>query len=511
MDTPSDSPRKAASGPDLTGSQIGDYRLLRRLGHGAMAEVYLAEQCSLKRRVAFKVLRDELTGDETYVKRFRREAEAAASLIHANIVQIHEVGCVDGVYFIAQEYVEGQNLSRWIARHDRPDLPHALSVMRQVAAALAKAAAHGIIHRDIKPENILLTRSGEVKVADFGLARWPRQDDGVELTRVGVTLGTPLYMSPEQVEGRSLDPRSDLYSFGVTCYHLLTGAPPFTGQTPLSVAVQHLKKEPQPLASVRSDLPAELCRVIHKMLAKDPKNRHQSARDLLQELRQLQRDELGDEWPDSLPGWETTGPEEDTLGPIQATQRIQAVMDTAAMAARGRWRGGALIASMLAACVAGGLLAWWTTRPVSIIAGAAIEAAAPVPRQKSVQLQTIQAARLGTLAAWQAVIDNYPDQQYYVCWAKQQIARIHLLSRDFGEALPLFRELAEFDPANRRLRAFGLAGQAVVLTHQKKYKRSAEILKQLAPLNADLKDDVLRQAVKLAAQRNASEIAPPAG
>ena len=226
--------------PDLSGRQVGDFGILRRLGQGAMAVVYLAEQSSLKRHVALKVLKSSLASDETYVKRFQREAQAAAALVHANIVQIYEVGQAGGTYYIAQEYVQGMNLRQWTSRHGAPDLRLALAIMRQVTAALAKAAEHAIVHRDIKPENILLTKSGEVKVADFGLARFQRANEAVDLTQVGITVGSPLYMSPEQVEGRSLDTRSDLYSFGVTCYQMLAGVPPFSGETPLSVALQHL-------------------------------------------------------------------------------------------------------------------------------------------------------------------------------------------------------------------------------------------------------------------------------
>src|SRR5271165_1532971 len=184
---------------DLSGRQVGDFRILRRLGRGAMAEVYLAEQCPLKRWVAIKVLRSELADDKTYLRRFEREAQAAASLVHANIVQIHEVGQVDGLHYIVQEYVQGQNLRDWLARNGPPLLQQALSIMRQITAALGKAAEHGVIHRDIKPENIMITAAGDVKVADFGLARVLRESDtdATSLTQIGVTMGTPLYMSPE--------------------------------------------------------------------------------------------------------------------------------------------------------------------------------------------------------------------------------------------------------------------------------------------------------------------------
>ena len=265
------------NGGDLSGRRLGDFQLLRRLGRGAMAEVYLAEQDRLKRRVAVKILKPELAGDRTYLQRFELEAQAAASLVHANIVQIYEVGCVDKLHYIAQEYVQGQNLRDYLARHGPPDLSHALSIMRQVASALAKAAEQGVVHRDIKPENIMLTAGGEVKVADFGLARLTREGTANDLTQVGITLGTPLYMSPEQVEGKALDPRSDLYSLGVTCYQMLSGSPPFTGETALGVAVQHLKSRPQPLEAIRPDLPASLCRIVHRMLAKLPAERFASA------------------------------------------------------------------------------------------------------------------------------------------------------------------------------------------------------------------------------------------
>ena len=260
-----------------------------------MAEVYLAEQVRLKRRVAVKILKPELAGDRTYLQRFELEAQAAASLIHANIVQIYEVGCVDQLHYIAQEYVQGQNLRDYLARHGPPDLSHALSIMRQAASALAKAAEQGVVHRDIKPENIMLTAGGEVKVADFGLARLTHEGAANDLTQVGMTLGTPLYMSPEQVEGRPLDPRSDIYSFGVTCYQMLSGSPPFVGETALGVAVQHLKSRPKPLEAIRPDLPPMLCRIVHRMLAKSPSERFESARELLRELRRLQIEHFGDE------------------------------------------------------------------------------------------------------------------------------------------------------------------------------------------------------------------------
>jgi eukaryotic-like serine/threonine-protein kinase len=244
--------------PTLTGRKLGDYQILRRLGRGGMADVYLAEQGSLNRQVAFKVLRSSLASDDNYVRRFRNEALAAAKLSHANIVQIYGVDCVEGVHFIVQEYVKGQNLRQLLNRRSSIECRLATNIMRQVAAALYRAGQQGIIHRDIKPENIMLAATGEVKVADFGLARVVQNGEAMNLTQIGMTMGTPLYMSPEQVEGKSVDQRSDLYSFGVTCYHMLAGRPPFVGETPLSIAVQHLKTEPDRSGRAASGLAAGL-------------------------------------------------------------------------------------------------------------------------------------------------------------------------------------------------------------------------------------------------------------
>lgn len=272
---------------DVRDKMLGEFRLLRRLGRGGMADVFLAEQTSLHRNVAVKVLRSDLLKEASYLSRFQREASAAAGLNHPNIVQVYTVGEQEGVYFIAQEYVQGQNLREFLVRKGPPELPLALLIMRQVASALSAAHEAQIVHRDIKPENIMLTRRGEVKVADFGLAKSVQRDGPVNLTQVGTTMGTPLYMSPEQVNGSTLDQRSDLYSFGVTCYHMLAGVPPFRGETAMSVAVQHLKEEAKPLAELRPDLPVELCQLVHKLMAKSADERFQSAAAVLKDLKRI--------------------------------------------------------------------------------------------------------------------------------------------------------------------------------------------------------------------------------
>src|SRR5438477_4222174 len=220
--------------PDWSGKNLGDFHLLRRLGQGGMGQVYLAEQISLKRKVAIKTMRTDLAVSAVSLQRFKAEAEAIARLNHANIVQVYAIGEEAGLHYMALEYVEGRNLREFLSKKGPPELPLALSIMRQVAAALQRAGELGIVHRDIKPENILLTRRGEVKVADFGLSRcYADGQPATHLTQPGLTMGTPLYMSPEQIQGNPVDPRSDIYSFGVSCYHMLTGQPPFRGQTAL--------------------------------------------------------------------------------------------------------------------------------------------------------------------------------------------------------------------------------------------------------------------------------------
>jgi serine/threonine-protein kinase len=272
---------------DLTGRTLGDFHVLRRLGQGGMGQVYLAEQVSLKRKVALKILRPELAANAQALQRFKLEAESVARTTHPNIVQVYAFGTAEGISYMALEYVEGRNLREYVARKGPPELLVSLSIMRQVAAALQRAGELGIVHRDIKPENILLTRKGEVKVADFGLSRSLTGDQPLNLTQTGVTMGTPLYMSPEQVEGKPVDPRTDIYSFGVTCYFMLAGQPPFRGETAFEVALQHIRAEPKPLADVRPDLPPGLCAIVHKMMARDPASRYQTGRDLLRDVVRL--------------------------------------------------------------------------------------------------------------------------------------------------------------------------------------------------------------------------------
>jgi serine/threonine-protein kinase len=459
------------SEPDLSGRRIGDYQLLRRLGRGGMAEVYLAEQLSLRRQVALKVLRRSLAGDEAYIRRFQHEAQAAAKLVHANIVQIYEVGCVDGIYYICQEYVPGQNLKQLLSRLGRGvDVVQAVNVIRQVAAGLHKAAEEKIIHRDIKPENIMISFSGEVKVADFGLARVGRDGEALNLTQVGITMGTPLYMSPEQVEGRPVDPRSDLYSFGVTCYHMLAGRPPFDGETALAVAVQHLKKEPDRLEVLRRDLPEGLCRIVHKMLAKKPEERYQRAIDLLKDLKALQIEGLDQDWTAELPGFNSADLALSTAGRLEATQQLDRVLRSELAHVPRHLRplaaSAGLIGLVLLGLLAGGLLAW-VNRPEPLLAPTATERPG-VKRFDTVERQYIHAQITDTEEAWNAVPDYFPPttqnavNRRYARLSWRQLAKLYLSNNQPQKALPLYERLAALEAAEKDFQLAGKVGMAAV-------------------------------------------------
>jgi eukaryotic-like serine/threonine-protein kinase len=271
---------------ELAGKTIGDFLVERLLGRGGMGEVYLARQISLNRPVALKVLRTDLVSRQSYISRFETEAAAVAKLNHPSIVHVYAYGKLDPIRFIAMEYVEGTNLREYIRKKGALDLPLSYSIMRQSAQAIQAAGEVGLVHRDIKPENILVTRRGRVKVADFGLCR-DEASEGMGVTQSGVTMGTPLYMSPEQAQGHATDHRSDLYSLGVTFYHMLSGNPPFRGDSAVSLALKHVREFPRSLLIHRPDLPIEVDRLVMKLMAKSPNDRYQSAAEMLSDLSKL--------------------------------------------------------------------------------------------------------------------------------------------------------------------------------------------------------------------------------
>jgi eukaryotic-like serine/threonine-protein kinase len=263
----------------------GRYQILRKLGAGGMANVYLAEDQELGRRVAIKILNERHANDEQFVERFRREAKNAAALSHPNIVSIYDRGEAEGTYYIAMEYLDGRSLKELLL--SRGDAPIAVVVEygRQILSALRFAHRHGIVHRDIKPHNVLVDGDGRVKVTDFGIARAGTS----QMTEAGSIVGTAQYLSPEQARGGDVDQRSDLYALGVLMYEMLTGAVPFSGDTPVEIAMKHLSQTPVPPSAKRHDIPHELDMVVMRALAKDPDDRYQTADEMEADLDRVAR------------------------------------------------------------------------------------------------------------------------------------------------------------------------------------------------------------------------------
>lgn len=269
--------------------ELGDYRLIRVLGEGAMGRVYEAVQLSLERRIALKVLSPELQDDEEFLARFRREARSAAAISHHNVVAIFDIGEAEGLHFFAMELVAGESLGERLRREGKLEERAALKIVREVTKGLAAAADQDIVHRDIKPDNILCGPDGSIKIADLGLAR--SMSRASELTMTGAGLGTPNYMSPEQASGNStIDHRTDIYSLGITLFHLLTGEVPFKRSTPMAVAMAHVNDDLPSGEQLGTPLAANVEKMIRRMTAKIPRQRFPDYASLIASLNEL----LGD-------------------------------------------------------------------------------------------------------------------------------------------------------------------------------------------------------------------------
>ena len=464
---------------DLTGVTLGDFHVEKLLGRGGMGEVYLATQLSLSRPVALKVLRSNLAANPTYLGRLRTEATAVAKLNHPNIVHVYTFGGVDQINFIAMEYVQGTNLKEYILKKGALDLPLAFSIMRQTGQAVGAAGEIGLVHRDIKPENILMTKKGRAKVADFGLCR-DQESDQVHLTQSGVTMGTPLYMSPEQAQGHAIDHRSDLYSLGVTFYHMLAGVPPFHAETALALALKQVRENPRSMLIHRPDLPPELDRLVLKLMAKDPSERYQSAVEMLADLARIREHlhvgaaaTIADTLvgaaarPDLLnPAIESASTASKTAAPPAGDSKSASAMEMVVPVwdALTRLSPRALIATGTMCLLLGGIVGWNARNPdvqsIPVDPSATIPALwveplwTSIPRQDSADDQLryalLQAPADEVVPAFLAVPGYFPRAHEVISKAYIQVARIWYRQGDLDALGVLETELSQWKDAKKR-------------------------------------------------------------
>ena len=507
------------------GFRLGAYVIERKLGSGGMADVYFAVHEELHRPAAIKVLRPSLASDEANLQRFMQEARAAASLVHPNIVQVYDVGQQDvplanngaaeatsnesssseapaatvncSIRYIAQEYVAGTNLRQYLDQRGPLSIREALSILLQTLAALKKSSSVGIVHRDIKPENILLTPEGEVKVTDFGLARLLYDDP--KLTRAGTTLGTPMYMSPEQLQDGEVDVRSDLYSLGVTLFHVLSGKPPFSGETPLALAMQHVQATPPKLIDLRAEVPKALSRLIERLLAKKPIDRFGSPDEVLTALRSDRTEGLAEYWPDQTIPLPDAERQSNSAVPLPATLRLQAQLNRLRDHGQKRWV--AVLAMSLVgllSLVAGGVVAQW--RPRSSLFGNSENMYYGIPRQENVRLQYLNAllnAKPRNRYLWEAVPYFFPleannTNRLYAGKAWLQLARQlrRQGDREISEAEDILRKkIIDNNEMDNLLKALAWVEIADILSERGEENSVDDALSRAAELHLGAQDE----------------------
>jgi len=266
----------------VKGQKINDrYEILKNIGEGGMANVYLAQDAILDRLVAIKVLRGDLANDEKFVRRFQREALAASSLSHPNIVEMYDVGEDDGNYYIVMEFVEGKTLKQLIKKRDHLTIEEVVDIMLQITDAMATAHDALIIHRDLKPQNIMIKEDGGIKITDFGIAM---ALNSTQLTQTNSVMGSVHYLPPEQASGKGATLKSDIYSLGIMMYELVTGRLPFKGENAVEIALKHLKDELPSVKEIDPNVPQSIDNIIRKAAAKNPKNRYNNAREMYEDL-----------------------------------------------------------------------------------------------------------------------------------------------------------------------------------------------------------------------------------
>ena len=264
------------------GQKINDrYQIIRSIGEGGMANVYLAHDMILDRDVAVKILRGDLADDEKFVRRFQREAIAASSLSHPNIVEMYDVGEDNGKYYIVMEYVEGKTLKSLIKKRGALTLPEVIDIMQQLTSAISCAHDSNIIHRDIKPQNVLIKEDGIVKITDFGIAMALNSN---ELTQTNSVMGSVHYLPPEQANGKGATLKSDIYSLGIVMFELLTGKLPFRGENAVEIAIKQMKNQIPSVCSINENIPQSVENVILKACAKNPKNRYNTVKEMYADI-----------------------------------------------------------------------------------------------------------------------------------------------------------------------------------------------------------------------------------
>ena len=276
----------------VKGQKINDrYEIIKSIGEGGMANVYLANDTILNRKVAIKVLRGDLSGDEKFIRRFQREALSVSNLSHPNIVEVYDVGEEEGNHYIVMEYVEGKTLKQLVQKRGALTIPEVIDIMKQLTDGLAHAHDAYIIHRDIKPQNILVSEIGNVKVTDFGIAKATSSNT---VTSTATAMGSVHYISPEQAKGRFCDEKSDIYSLGITMYEMVTGHVPFDHENGVTIALMHLQNEITPPSQIRDGIPDSLEKIILKCTMKKPEDRYQTADELIADLKLVFEDTSGE-------------------------------------------------------------------------------------------------------------------------------------------------------------------------------------------------------------------------
>ncbi|MBQ8286027.1 MAG: serine/threonine protein kinase, partial [Thermoguttaceae bacterium] len=569
----------------------------------------MATQLSLGRPVALKILKDELARDETYLKRFLQEARAAARLEHPNIVRVYEVGVAtlggglqrdfdvetlggDGgesgalnggakkkkrrffgerrrrrrgakaktYRFIAQEYVDGMSLQRFLRRGAKASIAQTFSALEQIAAALKRAADAGVVHRDVKPENVLLDANGTIKVVDFGLARLDGNVGATSatLTRTGFAMGTPLYMSPEQARGGKIDFRSDIYSLGIVAYRMLTGVAPFNGDAPLAVILKHLNERPRPIEELRPDAPPALIALIGRMIEKKPSDRPESPDVLLDALRtarrEFERSEAGASGASGASSESTQTPFEsatlesatldgggrenerepenavastgffrtdderaaferalETTNLSQVWQTNGAKLRTMRAEAAKRWtrRGVALAGAAFVGAFLCGAAA--TAARNRWIAAQSTEPPSTIRRFDSVEEQWVFALHTGTVDAWRSVGVYFPNDAYWASRAERQLALAYLDEDAVAEAKAIFERIAANPGAGRDADPFGLAGLAWCAALDGDMNAAVATISELRTANANGYDRLTEFALAKTEEivRRQTEVAGP--